>query len=183
DSDRWTGSFVVTELGRWQFVVAAWVDRIASWRDEVRRKWEAAQEDLSSELAEGAALLGVESIDVEAALATTVEDRSEVTQLNRPLELDVDRERARLGAWYELFPRSWGGFRGVEEVLPQLAELGFDVVYFPPIHPIGTANRKGRNNALDAAPDDPGSPWAIGSEEGGHDAVHPELGTLADLDR
>jgi starch synthase (maltosyl-transferring) len=183
DSDRWTGSFVVDELGRWQFTVEAWVDRFASWRDELRRKSAAGQEDLSSELAEGSALLGVGALDVETALANTSANRSEVTQLPRPLELDVDRELARFSAWYELFPRSWGGFRGVERVLPQLAELGFDVVYFPPIHPIGTANRKGRNNALTAEPDDPGSPWAIGSEDGGHDAIHPELGTLEDFTR
>ena len=100
-----------------------------------------------------------------------------------PLELDVDRLLGRFGAWYELFPRSFGGFEGVEKVLPQLAELGFDVVYFPPIHPIGAVGRKGRNNTLPAKPGDPGSPWAIGSEEGGHDAIHPELGTLADFDR
>jgi starch synthase (maltosyl-transferring) len=80
-----------------------------------------------------------------------------------------------------LFPRSWGGLKGVEERLPELNELGFDVIYLPPIHPIGKTNRKGRNNSLIAAPDDPGSPWAIGSEAGGHDAVHPDLGTEADL--
>src|SRR2546421_704240 len=95
---------------------------------------------------------------------------------------DVDRELARFGAWSELFPRSWGGFAGVAEILPQLAELGFDVVYLPPIHPIGVTNRKGRNNALRAKKGDPGSPWAIGSAEGGHDAVNPELGTWADFD-
>ena len=97
--------------------------------------------------------------------------------------VDVDRERARFGAWYELFPRSWGGFAGVERALPELARLGFDVVYLPPIHPIGRTNRKGRNNALTAAPGDPGSPWAIGSEDGGHTAVNPELGTIEDFDR
>jgi starch synthase (maltosyl-transferring) len=183
DSDRWTGSFEATELGRWQFTVVAWVDRFASWRDEVRRKSAAGQEDLSSEFAEGAALFGVESLDLATALASTAEDRSEVAQLPKALEIDVDRELARFGSWYELFPRSWGGFRGVERVLPQLAELGFDVVYFPPIHPIGTASRKGRNNALTAAPGDPGSPWAIGSDEGGHEALHPELGTFEDFDR
>jgi starch synthase (maltosyl-transferring) len=90
---------------------------------------------------------------------------------------------ARFGSWYELFPRSWGGFDGVRAVLPQLAELGFDVVYLPPIHPIGRSNRKGRNNSLDAGQNDPGSPWAIGSAEGGHDAIHPELGTLAQFEK
>jgi starch synthase (maltosyl-transferring) len=101
--------------------------------------------------------------------------------LETMLELEVDRERAKFGAWYELFPRSWGGLKGVRKVLPELTELGFDVVYLPPIHPIGLTNRKGRDNALSAVPDDPGSPWAIGDERGGHEAVHPELGTLEDV--
>jgi starch synthase (maltosyl-transferring) len=108
-------------------------------------------------------------------------DRSSATALPETLPLEVDRERARFGAWYELFPRSWGGLRGVEAQLPRLAELGFDVLYLPPIHPIGRTNRKGRNNALVAALDDPGSPWAIGDASGGHEAVHPELGTLEDV--
>jgi starch synthase (maltosyl-transferring) len=120
----------------------------------------------------------VPELDVETALASTEEDRSEVTELTRPLAIDVDRERARFGVWYELFPRSWGGFAGVERLLPDLADLGFDVVYFPPIHPIGVTNRKGKNNALTASPEDPGSPWAIGSGEGGHTAIDPALGTV-----
>ena len=99
----------------------------------------------------------------------------------QPLTIEVDRLRARFGSWYELFPRSWGGLRGVEAQLPRLAELGFDVVYLPPIHPIGLTNRKGRNNALTAAPGDPGSPWAIGDATGGHDAIHADLGTEDDL--
>ncbi|MDQ4036059.1 MAG: alpha-1,4-glucan--maltose-1-phosphate maltosyltransferase [Chloroflexota bacterium] len=103
------------------------------------------------------------------------------------LPLVVDRERARFGAWYELFPRSQGHdpkhpvattFAEAEWRLPHIAAMGFDVVYVPPIHPIGLTNRKGRNNTLDAAPDDVGSPYAIGSSEGGHDAVAPELGGL-----
>ena len=101
--------------------------------------------------------------------------------LDPPLAIEVDRVRARFGAWYELFPRSWGGLQGVRKVLPELAELGFDVVYLPPIHPIGLTNRKGRDNSLTAAPGDPGSPWAIGSADGGHAAVHPDLGTLEDV--
>jgi starch synthase (maltosyl-transferring) len=98
-----------------------------------------------------------------------------------PLGIEVDRVLARFGSWYELFPRSFGGLKNVEQLLPRLADLGFDVLYVPPIHPIGVKNRKGRNNALVAGPDDPGSPYAIGSREGGHDAVHPELGTLEDV--
>jgi starch synthase (maltosyl-transferring) len=112
------------------------------------------------------------------------------TTYDRELSVWVDREAARFAAWYELFPRSQGAVPGMHgtfadaaRALPRLAELGFDVVYLPPIHPIGTTNRKGRNNSLTPAPDDPGSPWAIGSELGGHTAVDPRLGTLADFDR
>jgi starch synthase (maltosyl-transferring) len=104
-------------------------------------------------------------------------------KLEKPLAIEVDRLRARFGSWYELFPRSWGGLKGVEKQLPRLGELGFDVVYLPPIHPIGHTNRKGRDNALVAKRGDPGSPWAIGDEHGGHDAVHPDLGTKKDLER
>ena len=109
-------------------------------------------------------------------------DRSDATTLPRPIEINVDR--GRFGSWYELFPRSWGGFAGVERQLPRLAELGFDVLYLPPIHPIGRTNRKGRNNSLNAGPDDPGSPWAIGLHGvGGHTAIHPDLGTDDDFRR
>ena len=181
--DRWTGSFHVDRCGRWEFTIEAWVDHAATWRDELRRKVEAGQTDLDSELQEGAALLKVLKLDVETALASTETDRAEPTRLVRTLEVDCDRPLARFGTWYELFPRSWGGFKGVEKVLPELAGLGFDVVYFPPIHPIGKTNRKGRNNTLAAGKGDPGSPWAIGGEAGGHTAVDPELGTIADFDR
>ena len=97
------------------------------------------------------------------------------------IDLWVDRERARHSAWYEFFPRSEGGFKGSLERLDAVAEMGFDVVYFPPIHPIGTTARKGPNNTLDPGPDDVGSPWAIGSPEGGHTAIHPDLGSEAEL--
>jgi starch synthase (maltosyl-transferring) len=110
-------------------------------------------------------------------------DRHDSTRLERSLPLEVERVRARFGAWYELFPRSFGGFEGVRKRLPELAGLGFDVLYLPPIHPIGVTNRKGRNNALEARPGDPGSPWAIGGAEGGHDAIHPELGTVEEFER
>jgi starch synthase (maltosyl-transferring) len=109
-------------------------------------------------------------------------DRSDQTTSEARLAVDVERERARFGSWYELFPRSWGGFDGVRAQLPRLAELGFDVIYLPPIHPIGLTNRKGANNSLTAGPDDPGSPWAIGSELGGHEAIEPSLGDLASFE-
>jgi len=98
-----------------------------------------------------------------------------------PQPLWVDRERARWSAWYEFFPRSEGGFRGALDRLDAVADMAFDVVYFPPIHPIGRTARKGPNNTLDAGPDDVGSPWAIGGPEGGHTAVHPDLGTEEDF--
>ena len=107
---------------------------------------------LDGELAEGAALLGVEALTVEERARRGLDDRFGKSW-SQTLEVDVDRTLARFGAWYELFPRSWGGFEGVRSVLPSLAELGFDVVYLPPIHPIGRSNRKGRNNALDAGPE------------------------------
>jgi starch synthase (maltosyl-transferring) len=106
------------------------------------------------------------------------------------LPLRVDRERARFSTWYELFPRSaspepgrHGTFDDVIARLPYVASMGFDVLYLPPIHPIGTVHRKGRNNSVICEPGDPGSPWAIGSAEGGHEAIHPELGTIEDLRR
>jgi starch synthase (maltosyl-transferring) len=115
-------------------------------------------------------------------------DRRDATRSARELEVVADRERARFAAWYELFPRSARGdgqhatFKDAERELERVAAMGFDVVYLPPIHPIGHSFRKGRNNALTAGPDDPGSPWAIGSEEGGYTAVNPQLGTLDDFD-
>ena len=117
----------------------------------------------------------------------------ELVSSARPLPLLVERERALYGSWYEFFPRSEGArrvrgklvsgtFRTAAERLPAVAAMGFDVVYLPPIHPIGVTHRKGANNTLSAGPRDVGVPWAIGSHEGGHDAVHPDLGTLEDFD-
>ena len=115
-------------------------------------------------------------------------DRGAATRYDRELEVVVDRPLARFAAWYELFPRSQsrvpgrhGTFQDCIERLPEIAGMGFDVIYLAPIHPIGRSFRKGRNNALEAGPDDPGSPWAIGNEHGGHKAIEPALGTLADF--
>jgi starch synthase (maltosyl-transferring) len=116
-------------------------------------------------------------------------DRSRATTYHE-LPVVVDREKARFSAWYEMFPRSaalrsheHGTFQDVEKMLPYVSEMGFDVLYFPPIHPIGRINRKGKNNTEQAAAAEVGSPWAIGSKEGGHTAIHPQLGTLEDFRR
>ena len=117
-------------------------------------------------------------------------DLSDLTQYERVLPAQVDRIAARFAAWYELFPRSMsddparhGTFDDVIRKLPYVRDMGFDVLYFPPIHPIGRAHRKGKNNSLTAGPDEPGSPYAIGGEVGGHKALHPELGTEEDFAR
>ncbi|HEX8977727.1 MAG TPA: alpha-1,4-glucan--maltose-1-phosphate maltosyltransferase [Solirubrobacteraceae bacterium] len=212
---RWVGGFDLDRTGRWQYTIEAWTDVFGTWRDELRRKVEAGQHDLSGELSEGVLLLraaadrapsaeGRRLIEHAAAqlgdpavpssakhdvalgeeLLGAVEaghERHGLVRLDHAQTIEVDRLRARFSSWYELFPRSWGGLSGVERQLPKLAELGFDVIYLPPIHPIGLTNRKGRNNALRAGPGDPGSPWAIGDAGGGHDAIHPDLGTEDDL--
>ncbi len=121
-------------------------------------------------------------------LMAQADDRPRAATLPRPIRIDAERSGAAFAAWYEVFPRSMsddpkrhGTFRDVERHLPRVQAMGFDVLYFPPIHPIGHTNRKGPNNTLTPAEDDPGSPYAIGSTEGGHDALHPELGTLEDF--
>jgi starch synthase (maltosyl-transferring) len=151
-------------------------------------------EKLASLLGDDEAPLGERAV---AALSAELKelmdahvDEGEVTRFDRELEVVVDRPAAVFGAWYEMFPRSQGRvpgkhgtFADAERRLPQLASLGYDVVYLPPIHPIGRTHRKGRNNSVVAGPEDPGSPWAIGDEQGGHTAVHPDLGTIEDFDR
>lgn len=127
--------------------------------------------------------------ETSAQLVRHAEPRLAWTVYDRELTVVADRPRARYGAWYEMFPRSQGTvpgrsgtFKDCERRLPAIQSMGFDVLYLPPIHPIGRSNRKGPNNSLEAAPDDPGSPYAIGNEQGGHDAVDPALGTLTDFD-
>ncbi|HYG64094.1 MAG TPA: alpha-1,4-glucan--maltose-1-phosphate maltosyltransferase [Thermoanaerobaculia bacterium] len=124
-----------------------------------------------------------------AQLMDRFPDRGFASVYPRELAVKADRERARFSAWYEMFPRSCGTggrhgtFRDCEERLPYIAGMGFDVLYLPPIHPIGQTFRKGKNNKVTAEPGDVGSPWAIGAEEGGHKAIHPDLGTLDDFRR
>lgn len=164
-NDRWVGEMVPVVLGRHELVVEAWTDRRATLERDMAAKHGAGL-DVSLEQAELAGLSD-EPVDLTAA---------------PPVELWVDRQRALSGAWYEVFPRSEGGLLGTRDRLAAVAAMGFDVVYLPPIHPIGTTARKGRNNSLIATPDDPGSPWAIGACAGGHTAVEPTLGTIDDFD-
>jgi len=124
---------------------------------------------------------------LEQAMARA-QERRDLTRLDRELTVVADRVQARFASWYELFPRSegltpgrHGTFGDVIERLPEIARMGFDVVYLPPIHPIGRTARKGPDNALTAGPGDPGSPWAIGGLDGGHTAIHAELGTIDDF--
>ncbi len=163
-------------------------------KDEGREAVLAAVDALRDVHGEPAARLAAAlAAEVRAALAA--HPLRELVTASRKLPLLVERERALFGSWYEMFPRSEGAhvdestgrvvsgtLRTAAERLPAIAAMGFDVVYLPPIHPIGTTHRKGPNNALTAGPDDPGVPWAIGSADGGHDAVHPELGTIEDFD-
>lgn len=134
----------------------------------------------------GALRLAME--DSLAALASRHAEKRLATLYEKELALVVDREKARFGAWYEMFPRSTaadegrhGTFKDCEARLPYVAGMGFDILYLPPIHPIGLAYRKGKNNNSTCAPGDPGSPWAIGAKEGGHKAILPQLGTLEDF--
>jgi starch synthase (maltosyl-transferring) len=222
-NDRYVAAFTVDAMGRYEYTVEGWVDRFATWRQELSKKFGAGQE-VTSELLEGSAIVAAAlgrvrdkradekvaqwaatladtalaperrvavalDADLHRAMAARA-DRSEATRYARVLEVLVDPVRARVGAWYEMFPRSAGTdparsatFDEAAARLSYVAGMGFDVLYLPPIHPIGTSFRKGPNNTLQAGPGDPGSPWAIGSADGGHTSVEPGLGTIDDFDR
>ncbi len=176
-NDRWTARFVPREMGRYRFTVSAWVDHLATWRRDLAKKQEAGQ-DVSVDLLRGKQL---EQAGVDPDI---------VIEHEPPLEVEVDREKARYSTWYELFPRSTatkpgshGTFADVEARLPYVAKMGFDVLYLPPIHPIGLKERKAPNNKPNATKQDVGSPWAIGGAAGGHKAIHPDLGSLEDFKR
>jgi starch synthase (maltosyl-transferring) len=175
-NDRWRGSFTCAEHTDYEYTVEGWIDRVATLRNAVEKK-EAAGQDASADRDE-------------LRLASAEPERRSASRYRRMLRVAVERERARFSAWYEMFPRSAGAdpsrsatFDEAAARLPYIASMGFDVLYLPPIHPIGRSFRKGRNNALTAGPGEPGSPWAIGSAEGGHTAIEPGLGTLEDFDR
>ena len=211
-NDRWHGTHVFEAVGPARFSVVAWRDLYGTWARDTGKKIAAGQ-NVDVELIEARQILdatkargddlralkdlrkAAKGADA-AAVLTGAEARATMARIGPRANLTqspdyplwVDREAAAFSAWYELFPRSWGGegrhgtFRDVEGHLGYVTDLGFDTLYFPPIHPIGTKNRKGKNNTLTAGPDDVGSPYAIGSDEGGHMAVHPDLGTIEDFD-
>jgi starch synthase (maltosyl-transferring) len=168
----------------------ALVERVfRSAHGEDRRELGSLLDRLRAASAAPSRLLDVASDEDAIALMARLAPRTDEARSERELIVVADRERARFGAWYELFVRSQGTdpgrsgtFRDAELRLPEIHAMGFDVVYLAPIHPIGRTNRKGANNRIDAGPDDPGSPWAIGSEHGGHTAIDPDLGTFEDFD-
>lgn len=207
-NDRWQASFSAAEPGRYEYTISAWVDHFKTWQYDLGKRIQAGTDtDIDYEI--GAALVrdaaaratGPDALWLESAardmrqpsealsaMMARYADRSLATTYEKVLEIVADPLRARFGAWYELFPRSasndlrHGTFRDCEARLPYVADLGFDVLYFPPIHPIGRKFRKGPNNTMAPNPEDPGSPWGIGGEEGGHKSIHPELGTIEDFD-
>jgi starch synthase (maltosyl-transferring) len=201
-NDRWRGSFTVWKLGQHVYTITAWIDLFQTWYNDFRKRV-AADQDVTVDLQIGAALLknaaerangadarklqhlakelNIADVDERlAVLASAYADRTNATHY-KELRITIDPIRARFSTWYEMFPRSYGTFKDCEKVLPEIAAMGFDVLYFPPVHPIGEAFRKGKNNSRTAKPGEPGSPWAIGGKEGGHKSIHPQLGTLDDF--
>jgi starch synthase (maltosyl-transferring) len=211
-NDHWRGNFAVQRIGTHLYSVSAWIDHFQTWSRDLQRRVQADQ-DVTIDLQIGSQLLkhaaarasGADAaqlqdaaggLSVERALSKSVIDLAtkypvkEFAANYKELRITVDRGRARFSTWYELFPRSTsdepdrhGSFKDCERWIPRLAGMGFDVMYLPPIHPIGKTHRKGRNNSPSATAEDPGSPWAIGAAEGGHKSVHSELGTLEDFRR
>jgi starch synthase (maltosyl-transferring) len=220
-NDRWEAGFTVLELGSYYYTVSGRIDRFATWKNDLKKKFEAGNKLTADRLigagiiesaaglapgeerklflemgrrirdaADDAGALLVAQNDELARLMGAYPSPGTTTAYEKRLEVVVERREALCSAWYELFPRSCctenrghGTFRECEKFLPMIAKAGFDVVYISQIHPIGRTSRKGKNNAPIAEEEDHGSPWAIGSNEGGHKSLHPELGTLEDFDR
>ncbi|HJQ36497.1 MAG TPA: alpha-1,4-glucan--maltose-1-phosphate maltosyltransferase [Thermoanaerobaculia bacterium] len=210
-NDRWRAEVTVEHLGFHRFTFEAWIDHFLTWRRDLEKRTseEDLRVQLliaAQYLRDAAARAGVRdrrklesylaTIESDDPIADKVEDlrgedllalmwrngeRKFVTRHACELLIEVDRPRAAFSAWYELFPRSIGTFKDVEAELPRIAKMGFDVLYFPPIHPIGVTFRKGKNNKVAAEEGDVGSPWAIGGAEGGHKSVHPDLGDIDDF--
>ncbi len=204
-NDGWRASFIVTEKGNYHFTVSAWVDQFDTWYDGFKKKAD-AHVDVHVELMEGAQFLRRLNLENDAkklegdynkAIGYVLSPEfGELVHAHPLIEFEttypeefvvrVEHIKANFSTWYELFPRSaslegkHGTFKDVIKLLPRVASMGFDVLYLPPIHPIGKINRKGKNNNVRSLPGEPGSPWAIGSDEGGHKSVHAELGTLDD---
>ena len=183
------GQTLTLEIEEGRRMIAAAVERSTGPQHAAARS---SLQGILDRLADGDAEHGIALLLSDEALEAmrAVDTHAFATRHEPPLGLEVDRPQAGFASWYELFPRSvtsdpqrHGRFDDVIGRLPAIRAMGFDVLYFPPIHPIGHTNRKGRNNALRAEPGDVGSPYAIGGEEGGHDAIHPQLGTLADFHR
>ncbi len=197
-NDRWEARVSPDRVGLYRFAVEGWWDQWGTFTHDLHAKVAAGQ-DVALEIREGRQLAqaalgrpvvadadGLLADDLKAAMQRA--DPRPFAARSAVHQLRADRPAAEFASWYELFPRSatndptiHGTFRSVIERLPDIRTMGFDVLYFPPIHPIGRINRKGRNNGLRAAPGDVGSPYAIGGAEGGHDAIHPDLGTLEDF--
>jgi starch synthase (maltosyl-transferring) len=177
DLDMQTGALLVEEASK--RASGADARRLAEWAKNLSAK----NPTLATKLVQALS-------DELAALVDHYPDRNGAARYDKELVVVVDCEKARFSSWYELFPRSsaakagaHGTFKDCEPLLSYVAEMGFDVLYLPPIHPIGRTHRKGKNNAVTAGANDPGSPWAIGAEEGGHKAIHPALGTVEDFKR
>jgi starch synthase (maltosyl-transferring) len=196
-NDHWVGAFTVEKLGRYQYTVRGWVDPFLTWRRDLVKRKDAGQ-DLSVDFLIGARLVDdavlkdeKRSAQERYQAAMTVEAPAPapeaVVESEPLLEVVVDPVKARFSSWYEMFPRSVRGdgrhatFADVVERLPYVQQMGFDVLYFPPVHPIGTTARKGKNNAVSAQPGDVGSPWAIGAKDGGHKAILADLGSLQEF--
>jgi starch synthase (maltosyl-transferring) len=196
-NDHWSAAFPVERLGRYEYTVRAWTDPFLTWQRDLKKRRDAGQ-DLSVDFLIGAELADVPqlrdaSLPAEERYRAALEasppppGSSRILQYERTLEVRVDPQRARFSTWYELFPRSvrgdgrHGSFKDVVKLLPGIEAMGFDVLYLPPVHPVGVTERKGKNNSLTAGPEDVGSPWAIGGPEGGHKALHPQLGSFDDF--
>lgn len=227
-NDRWEATFFLEAIGRYRYTVEAWIDPLASWLEQLKKRvesnqWEPLDLAIGAELLDQAAkgqgraptghrqeadrqrlldsALQLRAGSMSAAeLRALLNDglwkellesgwpRHWATRYSLELEVIVDRKKAGFSSWYECFPRSTarevgahGTLADVEAFLPYVASMGFDVLYLPPIHPIGYSLRKGKNNTVKATDQEVGSPWAIGSAEGGHKAIHPKLGSFKEF--
>jgi starch synthase (maltosyl-transferring) len=202
-NDRWRGEFDVDRLGFYVYTIEAWIDHFLTWRRDLEKRDPSdygVQLQIGLEIVRAAhkrakgrdkkrLLAFTTSDDIEdlrsadlLELMTRNADRSLASRYQIEVMIEVDRKRAEYSTWYEMFPRSAGTLRDVEKQLPRIAKMGFDVLYLPPIHPIGTTFRKGKNNRVSAEEGDVGSPWAIGSSAGGHKSIHSDLGTIDDFE-